>query len=97
MHDLTGNLAYYDFFRKTHAPLYFLCTDMSELGVSMPAPSFCAYLCRHLWFILVMLIQGFHSVEFYIAYGFLALFSIPGIFRLVAFYFFWSRAVSLQV
>jgi len=70
--------------------------DMSELGVSMPAPSFCAYLCRHLWFILVMLIQGFHSVEFYIAYGFLALFSIPGIFRLVAFYFFWSRAVSLQ-
>ena len=24
MHDLTGNLAYYDFFRKTHAPLYFL-------------------------------------------------------------------------
>ena len=24
MHDLTGNYAYYDFFRKTHVPLYLI-------------------------------------------------------------------------
>lgn len=58
--------------------------------------SFAAYFCRHLWFFLVMLLQGLHCIEFYFAYGLLALFSVCGLFRLVAFYYLWSRAVTLQ-
>jgi len=58
--------------------------------------SFAAYFCRHLWFVLVMLLQGLHCIEFYFAYGLLALFSLCGLFRLVAFYCLWSRAVTLQ-
>ena len=61
----------------------------------MPAPTFCAYLCRHLWFVIVMLCQTLFCVEFYLAYGVLACFSVPGLFRLVSFYLLWSRAVSL--
>ena len=30
MHDLTGNLAYYDFFRKTHAPLYMMNAKLTQ-------------------------------------------------------------------
>ena len=33
MHDLTGNLAYYDFFRKSHAPLYYLVVHCITTGV----------------------------------------------------------------
>ena len=75
--------------------MFFLLPDIMELGGIVPASSFCTYLCRHLWFLIVMLLQAFFSIEFYLAYGVLALFSIPGLFRLAAFYYLWSQAVSL--
>jgi len=58
--------------------------------------SFAAYFCRHLWFVLIMLLQCIHILEFYLAYGLLALVSICGLFRLVAFYWLWSAAVGLH-
>ena len=44
MHDLTGNLAYYDFFRKTHAPLYFVAV----IKTNHSPPSFLVFI-RRLW------------------------------------------------
>ena len=59
--------------------------------------TFGAFFCKHLWFVVVVLFQGLHCLEFYYAYGLLASFSLLGILRIMAFYYLWSTAVSLRV
>ena len=71
------------------------CQDLLENNPSNTA-NFCSFLCQNWWFVVVMLCQGVHCVEFYMAYGLLASFSICGFFRLVFFYCLWSRAVGIK-
>ena len=44
-----------------------------------------------------MLLQTLHCVEFYLAYGLMAFFSIPGAMRLFFSFYMWIQATSIKI
>ena len=55
------------------------------------------YLFRHSWFVILLLLQALHCLEFYLAYGMMAFFSIPGVFRLVFCVYMYIQATSIKI